>query len=165
MTNAGGSRDVALAEAIATWTHFGHVDKNGRDYIEHPRAVFYRIFADDAEDYDGQVVAWLHDVCEDTETTFRDLRTFFRFPIIEALNAITFRGGSKKIFQPNDKEFYPSETRDEYYERLKANPIALRVKLHDIAHNTSPKRMARLDPETYARLEVKYAHALEVLNA
>jgi len=148
--NIGGERNVALAEAIARWAHTGQVDKNGYDYIDHPKAVFYRVFADDAEDYDGQIVAWLHDVVEDTAVTPRQLAEFFPSYIVRAINAITF--------QPF------AETRDDYYARVKQDPIALRVKLHDIAHNTSPKRMDRLDPDTRARLQKKYAHALEVLT-
>lgn len=145
----GGERNVALAQAIATWAHTGQVDKNGYDYIDHPRAVFYRVFADDQWDYDGQVVAWLHDVVEDTDLRLTELASFFPYHILMAVGAITFKS---KV-----------ETRDEYYARVKANPIALRVKLHDIAHNTSPKRMDNLPLDVRARLKAKYAHALEVL--
>lgn len=149
--NLGGERNVALAEAIARWAHHGQFDKNGYDYIDHPKAVFYRVFADDQWDYDGQIVAWLHDVVEDTPATLDDLMRFFPLYIIEAVKAITFRVQ------------WSNETRDEYYARVKINPIALRVKKHDIAHNTSPKRMDKLDAETRMRLTKKYAHALAVL--
>lgn len=151
--NVGGERNVALAEAIARWAHTGYFDKNGYDYIEHPAAVAAYVRADDPYDYDGQIVAWLHDVVEDTEVGFDDLRAFFPFYIIEALDAITFRSHNR------------NETRDEYYARVRENPIALRVKLKDIQHNTSAKRMNKLDDETRARLIEKYRHALEVLNA
>lgn len=149
--NQGGERNVALAEAIARWAHDGQMDKNGYDYIDHPKAVFYRIFADDQWDYDGQIVAWLHDVVEDTQVGIAHLAPFFPQYIIDAVIAITFR------YYTHD------ETRDEYYARVKVNPIAFRVKLHDIAHNTSPKRMDKLDAATRDRLKKKYAHALEVL--
>lgn len=153
MSNIGGERNVALAQAIATWAHTGQLDKNGYDYIDHPRAVFYRVFADDQWDYDGQIVAWLHDTLEDTPVCANDLEAYFPKYIIDAIVAITFR-----------EYLYEHETRDEYYQRVKTNPIALRVKLHDIAHNTSPKRTAKLDVATQARLAKKYQHALEVLN-
>lgn len=150
--NVGGSRKVALAEAIARYGHTGQYDKNGYDYIDHPKAVFYRVFADDADDFDGQIVAWLHDTLEDTEVSESALREFFPAYIVNAVLAITFRAFNK------------DETRDEYYARVKANPIALRVKLHDIAHNMSPKRLSKLDEETITRLTKKYTHALEVLG-
>lgn len=149
MSNDGGKRNVALAESIARWAHFGQVDKNGYDYIDHPRAVFYRIFADDAEDYDGQIVAWLHDTIEDTGVTFEMLLAWFPRYIVEAVWDI-----SRKKGVPNSA----------YYADCAANPISLRVKLHDIAHNTSPKRMDKLDSETRERLTKKYAHALEELS-
>lgn len=149
MSNIGGERNVALAEAIATWAHTGITDKNGYDYIDHPKAVFYRIFADDAEDYDGQIVAWLHDTIEDTAVTASMLAAWFPAYIVLAVIAITHG---------------EHEPLDEYYARVKANPIALRVKFQDIAHNTSPKRMAKLDEKTRVRLTEKYRHALEVLN-
>jgi hypothetical protein len=38
------------------------------------------------------------------------------------------------------------------------------VKRADIADNLSPARMARLDDETRARLEIKYATALRLLD-
>lgn len=142
---------VKLAEAIARHAHFGQKDKNGHDYFAHPRAVFYRVYADDESDYDGQIVAFLHDVLEDTDVTFRDLQAFFPDYIVDAVIALSFRF------------FFDNETRDEYYVRVKDNPLALRVKLHDIAHNMSRKRLEKLDKATQERLIKKYTHALEVL--
>lgn len=150
--DAGGEALVKLAEAIATFAHFGQVDKNGHDYIAHPRAVYYRVYADDEHDYDGQVAAFLHDVLEDTNITAQALLEFFPAYIVDAVIALSFRYYDK------------NETRDEYYERVKANAIAFRVKLHDIAHNMSPKRLDKLDEATRARLIKKYLHALEVLG-
>lgn len=151
--NAGGEALVKLAEAIATFAHFGQVDKNGHDYIAHPRAVFYRIYADDEFDYDGQVVAYLHDVIEDTHLSAADLLSFFPAYIVAAVIAITRRKPEEYVHGA-----------DGYYLEVRANPIALRVKLHDIAHNLSPKRLEKLDDKTQARLKRKYAHALEVLG-
>lgn len=148
--NVGGEAQVKLAEAIATWAHTGQTDKNGYDYIDHPRAVFYRIYADDQFDYDAQIVAWLHDVVEDTPVRLTELAAFFPHHILMAIDAITVKAG---------------ETRDEYYVRVKDDPIALRVKFQDIAHNTSPKRMDKLNEKTRVRLEQKYQHALEVLRS
>lgn len=149
MTNVGGLANVALAEALARWAHTGQVDKNGYDYIDHPRAVFYRIYADDPEDYDGQIVAWLHDVLEDSTVDPTTLRAFFPGYIVDAVVIL-----SRNYSLPGDN----------YYLAIKENALALRVKLHDIAHNTSPKRMNKLDEKTRARLTKKYQHALEVLT-
>ena len=48
--------------------------------------------------------------------------------------------------------------------RVKADPLALRVKLADIASNTDRARMALLDEATRVRLTEKYRKALEALN-
>ena len=47
----------------------------------------------------------------------------------------------------------------------KSNPIALRVKLKDIEHNTSSKRLEGLPEGVRARLQAKYKYALERLLA
>jgi hypothetical protein len=53
---------------------------------------------------------------------------------------------------------------EEYYRRVRANPLALAVKLADIADNTDPARQADLDPATRRRLAAKYRHARAVLT-
>ena len=55
------STDVALAEEIAREAHFGAVDKAGKPYIEHPERVAGRL-----EHPRLKVIAWLHDVVEDS---------------------------------------------------------------------------------------------------
>lgn len=141
---------VNLAEAIATFAHLGQRDKNGEDYIAHPRAVYFYIRADDECDYEGQVVAWLHDVVEDTDVTLEDLAIFFSPYIVEAVRLLS-RNMARKG--------------DGYYEDIKAHPLALRVKLKDIQHNTSKKRTEKLTADKRGRLKIKYDHALEVLTS
>jgi hypothetical protein len=51
-----------------------------------------------------------------------------------------------------------------YYERIKADEIALLVKEADIEHNTHPDRMAVLSPSTQKRLTRKYAKAIKALG-
>ncbi len=49
---------------------------------------------------------------------------------------------------------------EEYYRRIRSNPIALAVKLSDIGDNSDPERLARLDMPTRERLITKYRNAL-----
>lgn len=68
---------VHLAEKIAGEAHQGQYRRGGVvSYIEHPKAVVDRVGADP----EARVVAWLHDVLEDTEVTasgtFRKRHTF-----------------------------------------------------------------------------------------
>jgi hypothetical protein len=145
--------DIGRAITIAAQVHRGQLDKAGKPYLSaHVADVAERVRKADPQDDEGIVVAWLHDTLEDTSDPFDVLsviRDSFPAEIAEAVVAITHRQG---------------EPRDVYYIRVKANPIALRVKLHDIASNTDPKRTALLDEPTRRRLALKYAHALDMLR-
>jgi len=144
-------RDRAFA--IAARVHYGQRDKAGLPYLlAHVVDVVNRL--DEWDEY-AVVVAWLHDVLEDTKGDPAELLALLRreFPsvVVDAVVAITY---------------WPwQETRDEYYARVKANPIALTVKRADIASNTDPRRVRMLDPATRERLAAKYRHALEVLDS
>lgn len=140
---------VDQAWHVACWAHDGQVDKAGRPYLTaHVLDVLDRLPPGSGPR--ARAVALLHDVVEDSAWTLQDLAGWM-FPraVIDAVDAITHR---------------PHEPRDAYYARVKANPLALTVKLADIASNTDPVRMAALDEATRHRLTAKYAHALEVLS-
>ncbi len=53
---------------------------------------------------------------------------------------------------------------DRYYELIRFNKTARRVKLADIAENSSEERLALLDEKTAARLRRKYAKAIAALT-
>jgi (p)ppGpp synthase/HD superfamily hydrolase len=138
--------DVLRAAEIATVAHYGQRDKDGQAYIAHP----FRVSASLPDsDRAGRIVGLLHDVVEDTDVTLDDLAMAgFSMEIITAVDAITRR----------------DEPPDAYYERVKANPLALRVKRADIDDNLDHDRLDRLDLATRERLIRKYAHALAVLD-
>ncbi len=54
---------------------------------------------------------------------------------------------------------------DQYYARIAADPLALKVKRADIADNADEDRLVALDTATAERLRVKYRHALAQLAA
>ena len=134
----------ALALEIATRAHHGQEDKLGNDYINHPT----RIAAKFVDDPDLQSISFLHDVLEDSEVTEEDLRKLFSSHIVDAVVAMTKR----------DVQSY-----DEYLKQVKANEMALAVKLADVEDNMS--RLDQLtDLETRRRLTEKYERALEMLT-
>lgn len=137
------------ARLCAASVHMGQVDKAGRDYFAaHVADVVSRLAPSDGP---GRTVAWLHDVVEDGHPdVLGQLHEEFPDAVVDAVIAITHR---------------PHEPRDAYYARVKANPLALRVKLADIGSNADPARLALLDDATADRLFAKYAHAFEVLTA
>lgn len=147
MTNTAPERLVQLtveACEFAREAHAGQVDKLGDAYFGHVERVARRVHGPRAI-----VVAYLHDVLEDTETTIEELRLIFPEWAVTAVIALTH---SPK-----------SEPRSAYYARVRGNDLALDVKLADIDENTDPRRLLRLPAGEMARLMKKYADALYVL--
>lgn len=139
-----GESSVLSARVLARAAHAGQVDKCGEPYIDHPRRVAEAV-REDCGDLDATAVAWLHDVVEDTPVTLDDLRRCgFSERVVGAVDAITKRKGESFV---------------DYYERVKANRLALIVKWHDVADNADPARLARVAPDTRDRLRVKYERA------
>ena len=143
--DAGDSEEMIVrAREIATVAHAGQVDKAGKPYIEHPARV-----AASLNDPHAIAAAWLHDVVEDTSTTLSSLGAEFPEAVVLAVDALTRR---------------PDRSSTSYYERIRANPIALAVKLADIADNSEPGRLSALPSETQTRLIAKYSEAIELLT-
>ncbi|MFE2754151.1 HD domain-containing protein [Actinosynnema sp. NPDC059335] len=130
---------------IARAAHEGQVDKSGRPYIDHPLRVMGRVSGEHA-----RMAAVLHDVVEDTDVTAEDLRAAGCPPeVVATVLALSHRDG---------------ESQEDYLARVRTDPVAVAVKRADIADNTSPPRLALLDPATRDRLRAKYARALDLLD-
>jgi (p)ppGpp synthase/HD superfamily hydrolase len=134
--------DDAIRTARAA--HEGQVDKSGKPYIDHPLRVMGRVSGEHA-----RMAAVLHDVVEDTAVTDSDLLAAGCPPeVVATVLALSHRDG---------------EGQEDYLARVRTDPVAVEVKRADIADNTSPARLALLDPATQDRLRAKYARALEIL--
>lgn len=137
---------VQMAQTIATIAHEGQTDKSGCAYIEHPAAVASFVTTDDEK-----VVAWLHDVIEDTAITAEHLLEMgFPAHIVDAVVLLT---RTKEV------------SVEDYYLRIRKNPLARNVKLADIKHNTLPSRTEILPKDVQKRLDKKYKKALRALGA
>lgn len=133
----------SLARAIAEKAHADQVDKAGEPYIGHPAHVAASVEGDKAK-----AVAWLHDVVEDTSTTFDDLRAAgVDDEVLAALELLT-----------HDK----SAPYMEYVAAIKKNDLARTVKLADLAHNSDLSRLPEVTETDLRRVE-KYRQAIEVL--
>ena len=130
---------------IAYEAHHGQLDKSGAPYIFHPIHL-----AEQMEDEESCCVALLHDVVEDTYVTLEDLRKDFPEEIVEAVRLLTH------------EKWMPDW---EYLTAIKKNPIALKVKLADNAHNSDQTRCCcgNVSQEKLARWQEKYARAREIL--
>lgn len=142
-TKAGGV--VERARELAHRAHAGQVDKAGRPYIEHVA----RVAAAVDDDPEAEAVAWLHDVLEDGGA--EDGIEAMQFPdrIKYAVTLLT---------RCTDYDY------SIYYGEIRQNPLALRVKLADIADNADESRLALLDEKTADRLRRKYAKARKALG-
>lgn len=136
---------VERAKELAHRAHAGQVDKAGRPYIEHVA----RVAAAVSDDSEAEAVAWLHDVLEDCIGFDREVLNGFP----EAVAAACC-----------DLDYNRSEDRSVYYDKICHNPLALRVKLADIADNSDEARLALLDAKIAARLRRKYTAALNALS-
>ncbi len=139
---------VEAARELAHRAHAGQVDKAGRPYIEHVSRVAAAV-AHYAEP-EVQAAAWLHDVLEDCEPRFcNELLHIRPVDVFYAVKALTRGKFSERT----------------YYDRIRRNPLALRVKLADIADNADESRLTLLDEATAARLRRKYSKMLACLTA
>lgn len=100
--------------------HMGQADYNGVPYIFHPYHV-----AEQMEDELSCTVALLHDVVEDTKMTLEDLEKEFPTEVTDAVALLTHD---------------PATDYFDYIRNLKSNPIARKVKLADIEHNSDKSR-------------------------
>lgn len=142
---------VGRAEAIARVAHEGQTDLAGFPYVEHVARVARTVEVTYGADGETTAAAWLHDVLEDTTLTVEGLHRMGVPPrVVDAVVALTHPRG---------------EPLTVYWERVRADPVARRVKLADVADNADPARLARLGEPLRSRLTGKYARAHEALQS
>lgn len=135
---------IGIAYKIAKQAHQGQKDKAGVDYINHPETVASFVTTDDEK-----IVAYLHDVIEDTNVTLLDLTQYgFSDTILEAIDILT----KKK-----------RQTYQSYLELVKTNELARVVKLADLRHNSDLTRLKEITSKDIERRE-KYLSAITFLS-
>lgn len=133
------------AMKIAYAAHHGQADKAGLPYIFHPIHL-----AEQMEDEISCCAALLHDVAEDTDVTMEELAKEFPEAVIDILKLLTHEEGVPYF---------------DYVRAIRANPIAAKIKLADIAHNSDQTRIAGTDmpEEIRAYFRNKYQKAKAIL--
>lgn len=130
---------------LATNAHAGQFDRGGKPYILHPLKVMHYLKTDDEE---LQCIALLHDVVEDTDTSWKDLEALgCTERVLNAVRALT------KL---------PGQTYDEYKETVFANNDAMRVKLCDLRHNTDIRRLKGVTQKDIDRIAKYNRFFLEI---
>lgn len=133
------------AKAIATSAHEGQVDKAGKPYIDHPIRVMNM-----GKTVEEKIAGVLHDVVEDSDWTFEMLeKEGIPKDVMDALRCVT------KLSEDEDY--------DHFIERVKTNPLAVKVKLNDLKANMDITRLGEVTEKDLARLN-KYIRAYRQLT-
>ena len=127
---------------LAYNAHHGQFDKGGVPYIFHPIHL-----AEEMDDEISTCVALLHDTVEDTAVTLEELAAQFPREVVEAVDLLTHR---------ENVDYF------DYVRAIRQNPVAVRVKLADLAHNGDPKRICNQGNQE--RRREKYAAARAILT-
>lgn len=131
-----------MLQEVIQFAYRAHNGQTRRDrftpYISHPQNVAERLRGESDEVI---MTAWLHDVLEDTKETPDSMRAAgIPESVIEAVQVLT------KV---------PGEDYSVYLTRVKAHPVARKVKIADMLSNLS-------DSPTDKQI-LKYAHGLIAL--
>lgn len=133
------------AMCIAYQAHHGQVDYNGIPYIFHPIHL-----AEQMDDEISCCAALLHDVVEDTDVTMQDLAKEFPDEVIQVVKLLT---------HDDNVPYF------DYVREIKKHPVAKKVKLADLTHNSDQTRCVGSDltEEKLAYWKDKYAKATKIL--
>ena len=124
--------------------HKEQKDRSGLPYVFHPWHV-----AESMDDEISTVVALLHDSIEDTDITLDDLREEgIPEEALDALSLMTHEDGVDYF---------------DYVKNLASNPIARKVKLSDLRHNSDLSRLKDVKEKDISRREI-YIKAIEYLE-
>lgn len=140
-------RGELLSKAIhlATNAHHNQFDKGGNPYILHVFTVMNLLENPDEE---LQCIALLHDVIEDTHTTFAELcEAGFSERVITAVNLLTKHRG---------------QSYEEYKAGVLSNIDAMRVKKADLTHNSDIRRLKGISEKDIERMSKYHRFFLEI---
>lgn len=132
---------------LAYAAHQGQTDKSGQPYIFHP----YHL-AEQMTDEISTCAALLHDVVEDTSVTIDELEQEFPREVTEVVRLLTHEKGTDYF---------------DYVRAIRRNPLAVKIKLADLAHNSDETRFAGCDEiptQQLMKWREKYAKARAILE-
>jgi len=135
-----------IALRICFEAHKDQVDKSGLPYVFHPFHL-----AEQMETEHEVCAALLHDVMEDTDTSAEDL-VAAGIPREYVDTCLMLR-------------HFPNVPYMDYVAELAHNPVARRVKIADLNHNSDLSRLNREPTEKDLQRVEKYRKALTFLGA
>lgn len=124
--------------------HKDQLDKSGIPYVYHPYELATQM------DTEAETcVALLHDVVEDTDITFAELEAEgFGGEILAALRLLTHADGVPYM---------------DYVRKIRENPLAVKVKMADLRHNSTASRLDTVTDRDRERA-AKYRRAMAILS-
>lgn len=133
------------AMKIAYEAHKDQVDKGGVPYVFHPFHL-----AEQMKTEDTVCAALLHDVVEDASVSIKELiNAGFSKQVIDSLILLTHKKGIPYM---------------EYIEQLSSDPVASKVKLVDLIHNSDLSRLDNVTDNDLQRVE-KYRKAINMIKS
>ena len=132
------------AKELAKKYHKGQKDLAGTNYFLHVQAV-----GEMGKTQEEKIVGYLHDIVEDTSMTTNGLLGLgFTPEIVRAIDAITRR---------------EDESWNAYIRRVGENPLATKVKINDLTHNSDLSRIASPSEKDFDRVRT-YQQAITKLR-
>jgi (p)ppGpp synthase/HD superfamily hydrolase len=125
--------------------HDGQFDRGGQPYCCHPLKCMHYLKTTDEE---LMCIALGHDVVEDTDVTYQDLRAAgMTDRVINGIRALTKQ---------------PGQTYEEYKQGVFASRDAMLVKSADFRHNTDIRRLKGVTEKDIARMAKYHTFYLEI---
>lgn len=149
---------VCSAAALARQLHRGQVDKAGVDYFSGHLTTVAKM----GKTWQEEVVGYLHDASEDTSNTVDEVLNLQEERLETPLSAAE-REELAVALRLLNHHFAPD--RETYIHRIKDNPLATAVKLHDLTHNMNLSRLpnpTKKDYERVARYKKEYDYLSKV---
>ena len=130
--------------------HHGQLDYNGIPFIFHTLHL-----AEQMDDEISCCTALLHDIVEDTPLTLNDLRKEFPEEVVQIVALLTHGDSAEH----NQEDYFA------YIRTIRNHPVAKKIKLADIAHNSDQSRCtgAGIPPEKLEWWKQKYQKSLDIL--
>lgn len=137
--------DELIARSLAEKYHKGQKDKSGVDYFSGHICTVASMVPEGRP----KVVAYLHDIIEDTDMTAEKLLEMgFDTDVVAAVVALTHKEGVPYM---------------EYIQNIKKNPLASQVKRADLKHNMDLSRLNVITEADKKRVQ-KYERAYKELT-
>ena len=152
-------KDIIYSAAVlARQLHRGQVDKAGVDYFSGHLTTVAKM----GKTWQEEVVGYLHDASEDTSNTVDEVLNLLEERLEAPLSAAE-REELAVALRLLNHHFAPD--RETYIHRIKDNPLATAVKLHDLTHNMNLSRLpnpTKKDYERVARYKKEYDYLSKV---